>query len=122
MDRKALQVAAVTGAVAQVLLVLAGHFVVFIADNLFALGGLAIAAAAGVIYARRAAPGPILLGGAVAGGLGAAVGIALSALLGDVPWSLILLGGLAGAVAGAAGAGVRRALSQRRPGRASPKP
>jgi hypothetical protein len=123
MDRKALLTAAVAGTVAQVLLVVVGHFVSFVADNLFALGGVAISVAAGVIYARRADPaGPVLLGGAVAGGLCAVIGIAVSAALGDVPWLVLLVGGLASAAGGAAGAGIARAVLRGRADSAPPKP
>jgi hypothetical protein len=114
MDRKALLVSSVTGAVAQALLAVAGVFAPWVADNLYALGGACLAAAAGVIYARRAAlRDRLLAGGALAGLLSAEAGIVLAVLLSAVPWNLILIGGLAGAVLGAAGAGGRRLLSDR---------
>jgi hypothetical protein len=122
MDRKALLVATVTGTIAQVLLVVSGHFVPWIADNLFALGGVALSVAAGVIYARRTAEAGVLVGGALAGGLCAVIGIAVSTLLGDVPWTLLAVGGLASAIGGAGGAAVQRVVSRRAAGRTSAKP
>src|SRR5690554_6107439 len=110
MDRKALLIAAGTGAVAQVVLVVLGHFVAAVADNLFAVGGLAICAAAGVIYARRTGEPYVMAGGAAAGAACAAVGIALSVLLGDVPPVILAIGVLAGAAAGLIGAAAERAL------------
>ncbi len=113
MDRKALLIASVTGTIAQVAMVVAGHFVPWIADNLFALGGVALSAAAGVIYARKTAGGAVLLGGAAAGAICAVIGIVVSALLGDVPWMLVLIGGAASAVGGLAGAWGQRLVSGR---------
>lgn len=122
MDRKALLVAAATGTIAQVLLVVSGHFASWIANNLFALGGVALSVAAGVIYARKSAGDQVLLGGAVAGGVCAVIGIAVSALLGDVPWGLLVLGGLSSAFGGGVGAVVQRLVSHRTRGRASRRP
>ena len=118
MDRRALAIAAGIGAVAQLVLVGVGHFVPFVADNLFAVGGVALSAVAGAIYARRTAERPVSAGGAAAGGLCAVVGIAVSAALGDVPWTLVVFGGLASAAGGLAGAVVERRVR----GRAAAKP
>lgn len=104
MDRHALIGAALVAAAAQMLLVVTGHFVAAVADNLFALGGMALSLAAGLLYARKAPRGRPILGGALAGLICAAIGISLSAALGDVPPMLIPLGGVAGAGAGALGA------------------
>jgi hypothetical protein len=97
-------VAASAGAVLQVALVALGHFVPFVADNLFAIGGVAIAFAAGILYARRSGVGrrPVVGGGA-AGALSALVGIVASAILGDVPWMLLPFGLVAAFVAGLLG-------------------
>ena len=115
MDRQALAIAAVTGAAAQLILVLVGHFVAFVADNLFAVGGLAISLAAGLIYVRRApdAERP-LLGGAAAGAICAFVGILVSILLGDVAAIILILGVLASAAAGAGGAALGEVLAARK--------
>jgi hypothetical protein len=115
MDRKAFLIAAGAGAAAQILLVLAGHFVVFIADNLFAVGGFVISAAAGVVYARRAGdPGLAVPGGAAAGAAAAAAGNIVAVLLGDVPLEWIAVGAVAGALAGAIGAAGWRLSASRR--------
>jgi hypothetical protein len=115
MDRKAFLIAAGAGAAVQALLVLAGHFVVFIADNLFAVGGFAIAAAAGAFYARRAEDGGLAAaGGAATGAAAAAAGNLVAILLGDVPLEWIVVGALAGALAGALGAAGWRLAAARR--------
>lgn len=117
MDRKALLIAALTGLIAQLVMVVAGHFIPFVADNLFAVSGIVIAIAAGAIYVRKARPGSLpLMGGAAAGASGAFVGILASVLLGDVPAMILLVGTLASALAGSAGAAIARALKTRRPG------
>jgi len=115
MDRKALVIAALTGLVAQLVMVLLGHFIPFVADNLFAVAGVAIALGAGAVYVRKARPGSLpLMGGAAAGASGAFVGILVSVLLGDVPAMVLVLGTLASALAGSAGAAIARALKARR--------
>jgi hypothetical protein len=114
MDRKALLIAVVAGAALQLALVVVGHFVVFVADNLFAIGGTLISAAAGALYARRAPRGAAPLQGGMAAGVACAViGIAVSVLLGDVPWIILVFGALAGLIAGAVGAAAARALAGR---------
>lgn len=108
MDRKALLRAGGAGAAAQVLLVLVGHFVAFVADNLFAVFGVAIALVAGALYGRWAPDAKPLAGGAAVGAAGAFIGIALSVVLGDVPGVMLLLGTLAAAIGGLVGAGAAR--------------
>jgi hypothetical protein len=114
MDRSALLIAAGAGLIAQLALVVAGHFIGFIADNLFAVGGVAIALGAGAVYVRKA-PGARLplMGGAAAGGACAFLGILVSVILGDVPAGILPLGTLASALAGAGGAALARALRAR---------
>jgi hypothetical protein len=51
-----------------------------------------------------------LLGGAVAGGVCALLGIAASAILGDVPPSLLLLGTVSSVVTGAIGGAVGKLI------------
>jgi hypothetical protein len=115
MDRKAFLVAAAWGAAAQLALVISGHFVSFIADNLFAIGGMTIAFVAGLIYGRRAPARPFL-GGAAAGAAGAFVGILVSNLLGDVPGAVLVLGVLASALTGLCGGAVGAAAIRRKAG------
>ena len=113
MDRTQFLYAAGAGLAAQLVLVITGHFVGFVADNLFALGGVLIAFAAGLLYARRAG-GRALLGAAGAGAAGALVGIMVSFLLGDVAAIILVVGTLAAALAGLAGGALGLAMSARR--------
>lgn len=113
MNRTALMVAAGWGTLAQVLLVVTGHFVAWVADYLFAPGGLLIAFAAGVIYARRAWPAPPLAGGALSAAIAAFLGILVSLLLGDVFPLILVLGTVASAVIGLGGAALGHGLAGR---------
>jgi hypothetical protein len=95
----------VIGTALQLLMVIAGHWVEFIKLNVFAIGGMAISALTGVLYARRArgGRGQCALYGALVGGACALIGIVVSFALGDVPASILLLGTLSSAVTGAIG-------------------
>lgn len=108
MDRRALLIATGAGAAAQLCLVIVGHFFVFVADNLFALGGAAISLGAGALYARRAADADPRRGATAVGAASALVAIVVSASLGDVPWLMLLIGAVAGGLAGLAGGAVAR--------------
>ncbi|HEX4303819.1 MAG TPA: hypothetical protein VHZ78_13565 [Rhizomicrobium sp.] len=104
LNMKALQTATLIGTVLQVAMVVAGHFVPYIALNLFAFGGMGISLVAGLIYGRSAAGlGGAALGGAIAGGVCALIGIAISVVLGDVPAMILVVGTLSSAVTGAIG-------------------
>lgn len=109
MNRRALVNAIVLGNVAQLAMVIAGHFIPFIKDNVFAVGGMLISLLAGLVYARAARRGwgSSLLGGAISGGVCAFVGLAISWSLQDVPQEIILpaiaASTLAGLLGGAAG-------------------
>lgn len=106
MNIRTLIIATLIGIGLQVALVVAGHVVRVLQDPGFAIGGMAFSALAGWLYARFA-PGAwreTLMGGAIAGGVCAAAGIAVSAALGDVPASLLLLGTTASVVTGVGGA------------------
>ena len=106
LDPKVLKRAAGFGAVLQVLMAVAGHFVPWVRDNLFFFGWMMFSGVAGLLYARDASRGYALgaLGGAIAGGLGAVIGIGLSVLFGDTPnvalglWTAISV--LTGAIGG----------------------
>jgi len=96
--------ATLLGTIAQIAMVVAGHFVPAVA-NLFAIGGMGISALAGWA-ARKGEPASISAAagrGALAGGAGAAIGIAVSVALGDVPTSLLALGTGSSAVTGLIG-------------------
>ena len=97
------------GTALQVLMVVAGHFVPALRDPGFAIGGMGISALAGWLAAGGGGSlGSVLGGGAVAGGACAALGIAVSVLLGDVPPSLLLPGTGASVATGAIGAAISR--------------
>ena len=90
MNSKALIYATAAGTVLQLAMVLVGHQITAVQAG-FMWGGLLISALAGVVYARMAGGGLGVdaLGGAVAGGLCALFGIAVSYALGDVPAMVI---------------------------------
>jgi len=102
---RALLAATAAGTVLQIAMVVAGHYAPGVKPY-FGPGGMLISLAAGLLSVLLAAPGrwsAALGGGAMAGGVCAFLGIALSHVLGDVPAALLLLGTLGSAVAGLAG-------------------
>lgn len=110
LNQRALVIAAVIGTVAQVAMVVAGHTNPAVAAT-FAVGGMGFSLLAGVIYAwlaRATAPtlGALALGGALAGGICAFLGILVSRILGDVPTSLLVLGTVSSVVTGAIGGAI----------------
>lgn len=116
MDTSALIRATMIGTALQVLMVVAGHFVPALRDPGFAIGGMGLSALAGWLYARAAPAagwGSALGGGAIAGGVSALLGIAVSVLLGDVPASLLALGTVASAATGIGGAVLARLLNRK---------
>lgn len=112
MNAKTLLIATGIGLALQLAMVIAGHYVPFIKNNLFAVGGMGISLAAGVIYGKLAAEawGPSLIGGLVAGGVCALLGIGVSVALKDVPTPVLAFGTLGSAVAGMIGGAVGRWL------------
>ena len=115
MDTRALTIAAVAGTIAQLAMVISGHFDASIAA-LFAVGGMTISLVAGLLYglrARQISLGNAALGGLLAGGICALLGIAVSYFLGDVTAALLLLGTLSSAIAGAIGGPVGRLIATR---------
>jgi general stress protein CsbA len=116
LDMKALQTAALTGTILQLIMIAAGHFSPWVAMNVFMIGGMAISAIAGFLYARSAArgyPGGAL-GGAIAGGVCALIGIAASVALGDTAAIILAFGTVGSTVAGAMGGVVGQMLSTSR--------
>ncbi|HEX4534661.1 MAG TPA: hypothetical protein VH000_10550 [Rhizomicrobium sp.] len=79
--------AAVACTVMQIVMVAAGHFIPWVVQNIFTFGGMMISATAGYLYSQDLDKGwsAGALGGAIAGGLCAAIGFSISALLGDIP-------------------------------------
>jgi hypothetical protein len=115
-DLKALIRVTLIGAGLQVAMVLAGHFVAWIALHVFMAGGLAISALTGFLYAYDVARGYAngMIGGTVSGGLCALIGIAISVALGDTEAGVLVFGTLGSCVAGAL-AGAVGQLSARGP-------
>ena len=105
IDRNALLRATFVGTVIQVAMVVIGHFVPWVALHVFMLGGMGISALAGGLYAHDAANGygRGALGGAIAGGVCALLGIAVSVILGDTATNILILGTASSAVTGAVG-------------------
>ncbi len=96
--------ATLIGTLAQVAMVVTGHYIPAVA-NMFAFGGMGISALAGwgALRGRTASMGTAAGGGALAGALSGALGIGVSVLLGDVPASLLGFGTISSAVTGLIG-------------------
>ncbi len=105
IDAKILQRSTIVGTVLQLAMVIVGHFVPWVRDNVLMFGGMLISGVAGLLYARDAARGWArgALGGAIAGGLCALIGIGLSVLLGDTPNFVLGLGTAISVVTGGVG-------------------
>lgn len=114
MNRRALVNAIIIGTVLQLAMIVAGHFIPFVKDNVFMLGGLTISLIAGLLYARAAGTSwpDSLLGGVVAGAVCAFIGLVASMLWGDVPRDIILLATLSSGVTGAIGGAIGKALAR----------
>lgn len=112
MKARTLIIATLVGVGLQVAMVVAGHVIRALQDPGFAIGGMAFSAVAGWLYARMAGGnwGDTAIGGAIAGGVCAAVGIAVSASLGDVPWTLLAMGTAGSIVTGIIGAAIGKLL------------
>ena len=105
LNSRAVIVATVVGTVLQLAMVLAGHSNPAIA-NMFAPVGMGISLVAGIIYAyvaRQGSAGSMAVGGLIAGGLCAFIGICVSYALGDVTAMILVMGTLSSAVTGAIG-------------------
>ncbi|HUF27408.1 MAG TPA: hypothetical protein VMM18_10560 [Gemmatimonadaceae bacterium] len=108
MNTRILVLATTIGTAVQLAMVIAGHYNRNIAA-LFAVGGMTISLAAGLLYAiwaRDLSLGNAALGGLLAGGICALIGIAVSYLLGDVQAVILALGTLSSAVTGALGGAI----------------
>ena len=111
MNKTALIVATVIGTGLQMAMVIAGHFIPAVA-SLFAVVGILISLVAGLLYARAAKGGwgDSLFGGAVAGGLCALIGIAMSWAMGDVTAIILVMGTLSSAVGGVIGGAIGKVV------------
>lgn len=114
MNRSALIRAVLIGTVLQLAMVIAGHFVPAVA-SLFAIVGMLISLIAGVLYVRaaRGGWGDSVIGGLIAGGLCAFLGILVSYLLKDVPVDILWMGTAGSAVAGLVGGAIGKLLFAR---------
>lgn len=112
MSTRALLIATAIGTVLQLAMVIAGHSNKSIA-KLFAVGGMSLSLIAGVIYAALAggSAGSAILGGSVAGGLCALLGIVVSYALKDVTASILAIGTISSAITGAIGGWLGRFLA-----------
>ncbi len=119
-DRQSTLMMTVFATVAQVAMVVSGHYLAFVRDNVFAMGGMGISLVFGAIWALRAAEskGQGLRGGAIVGGLSALLGIIVSVILGDTEPMILAIGTLSSAVTGAIGGLIGAAAG----GRARPAP
>jgi hypothetical protein len=105
MNVRTLLIATAAGLALQLAMVIAGHYVAFIKNNVFAVGGMGVSLLAGLVYGKLAAEawGPSLIGGLVAGAVCAALGIAASVALKDTPAPVLAFGTMGSAVAGLIG-------------------
>jgi hypothetical protein len=107
-SNNALRNAIIVGTAVQLVMVVCGHWIAFVRVNLFAIGGVVISALVGAMYARDAqvSRGKAAAGGAIAGGVCALIGIAVSLALGDVPAVILAIGTISSAIGGAVGGGL----------------
>ena len=112
MNRKALINATAVGTIAQLGMVIGGHFNAFVKDNLFAVMGILLSLFAGLLYARvaKGSWSDSTLGGVIAGAVCAFLGIAVSWLLGDVAPIILVIGTLSSAVGGVIGGAIGKLL------------
>ena len=105
IDNTALLRATLVGTVIQVAMVAIGHFVPWVALHVFMFGGMMISATVGYLYAQDVAMGYSrgALGGAIAGGVCALLGIAVSVFLGDTQPNILVLGTAISVLTGSVG-------------------
>jgi xanthine/uracil permease len=115
MNTRALVFATAVGTLLQLAMVIAGHSNKSIAA-LFAVLGVSISLVAGIIYAMSAKGGStssLAVGGLIAGGVCALIGIVASYALGDVPALILAVGTASSAVGGAIGGALGKLLVRR---------
>ena len=104
INRLAIRNYTLAGTLAQLAMVVIGHYNAFVRLYLFAIVGTVISLVAGALCGRSAATrGAGAIGGLVAGGFCAFIGIAVSAWLSDVPAQILVFGTSASAIAGLVG-------------------
>ena len=112
MNRRAFIIAGLVCFIAGLIMTIAGHYIAFVRDSVFAIGGMLISLVAGFIYARIARGGwrDCLVGGAASGAVGSLLAIAVSFVLGDVPALVLLVGTTASLVTGLIGGAIGRLM------------
>jgi hypothetical protein len=105
IDNEALQRAIFVGTLLQIVFVLIAHFSVWIETHALLFAGMMTSATVGYLYAQEVAKGYALgaYGGAIAGGLCAFIGIALSVILGDMTGEMLVVRDLISILTGAVG-------------------
>jgi hypothetical protein len=105
VDNRALQRAILVGTFLQIVFVLLAHFSAWIETHALLFAGMMTSATVGYLYAQEVAKGYIrgAYGGAIAGGLCAFIGIAVSFLLGDMTGWMLLIRDLISVLTGAVG-------------------
>lgn len=106
-----MMVFAAVGTLAQLAMVISGHYVPAISQA-FAAGGVGISLIFGAAFGWSGCPsgGKAALGGLVVGGVCALIGIAVSCALGDVEPIVLTFGTASSAVAGAIGGAIAHAV------------
>ena len=105
LSSRAVTTTTIAGTVLQLAMVISGHSMPAVAQQ-FAVGGMSISALAGLLYVKLAGPqttGSAALGGFLAGGLSALIGICVSYYLGDVEPMILAMGTGSSAVTGLIG-------------------
>lgn len=110
MNQRALVNALIFATVLQIVMVLSGHWIAYVKDNLFATVGTAISIVGAIHYVRAARPAWswAVIGGAVVGGVSALIGIAISYGLKDVPVDTLWIGTIASTVSAAVAGAIAR--------------
>lgn len=105
VDNRALRRAILVGTLLQVIFVLVGHFSLWIETHALLFAGMMTSATVGYLYALEVARGYAkgAYGGAIAGGLCAFIGIAVSVLLGDMTPKMLIVRALISILTGAVG-------------------
>ena len=115
MNVFALALSTIGGTVLQVAMVVLGHRQPAV-KKWYAVGGMGFSLLAGIAYGALAPAGTmadLATGGALAGGLCGLIGIVVSFRLGDVPWTLMLIGTASSTVTGLLGGAFLRWLTGR---------
>ncbi|MGH7523643.1 MAG: hypothetical protein ACREK8_04990 [Gemmatimonadales bacterium] len=116
LSNRALAIATLDGVIFQLIMVIVGHSIPSVKEA-FAAGGMGISFVAGILYAVISTEVVLrdnIVGGLLAGGVCAFIGILVSCLLGDVAAAVLLYGTAASAVTGAMGGGIGRLFSSGR--------